>query len=527
MELDQTTFYSILGLSSNATPTEISKSYKNLARRLHPDKSKSTYSEDLFKLIVQAHSILTDEQKKLKYDRELMLTGLYGYNPNRNDQSATEKVDNKFGVTNYPRKSQPYESQPYGFGFDTTRTKHTANKDKESATKSTKTTKFTSFNVKSYKRAQRRRSDDPVGNSHNIDTDMNSSEPPNYSNNNNNNNNNNDNYDDNIQSDDLNMRMDSDMPIEEENPSSKEYTPSYESVESNPFMTEHNSNDNNVNEVKKERLFSEEDEGHEDEKSRSKIPKYTDDPIDPEHIVNKWDHIQRHHLRTRQKNKEYARRSSSPMKTSPVTNGYGVDVNWKDNLRDIITKMTNIDQDNHQFSATKRSEDIAFDLENINESLDSIPLPASKRSKTDEDEGFLHKPVNITLPRVYKKELLHEEESFVMPEILERQLPNPPNFHVDISNPLELDNCKKDVIRYNMECNDMKREILSTYMNRLMIDMKNNEKLTRIENTALWLKCRRFDTGLTNKIQEVEYKQSVVAHTFSNMISGLYPSDTM
>lgn len=521
MELDQTTLYSILGLSSNATHTEISKSYKNLARRLHPDKSKSTYSEELFKLIVEAHSTLTDEQEKSRYDRELMLNGLYGYNPNQKHHPTTETSNDNFGTSNYPRKSKPYESQPYGFGFESAKNSNfNAREEKESGKNSTKTTKLKSFNVKSYKRAQRRHSDDPVGKTN----DINSSEPSQ---------NIHDQY--NTRKDDSNMPMESNFPVEEEHPSPKEYTPSEfrdESVDPNPFMTNNNSNHNVFNETRKERLFSEEEEEEQEDdheenfESRSKMPRYGEDMTDPENPVNKWDHLHRQHIRTRQRTKDSSRRSSSPMKMSPVTNDIGVDDTWKANLRDIINKMTNIDQNNSIFTASKRSEDIAFDLENINESLDSIPLPASKRSKTDEDEGFLHKPVNTTLPRIYKKEILHEEESFIIPEILDRHLPNPPNFHVDISNSLELENCKKDVIRFNMECNDMKREILSTYMNRLMIDMNNNEKLVRMENTSLWLKCRRFDTELTNKIQELEYKQSVVAHTFSNMISGMYPTDS-
>ena len=40
-QLDRTTYYSILGLTSNATSSEVHKSYLKLARLLHPDKTKT------------------------------------------------------------------------------------------------------------------------------------------------------------------------------------------------------------------------------------------------------------------------------------------------------------------------------------------------------------------------------------------------------------------------------------------------------------------------------------------------------
>ena len=61
-------------------------------------------------------------------------------------------------------------------------------------------------------------------------------------------------------------------------------------------------------------------------------------------------------------------------------------------------------------------------------------------------------------------------------------------------------------------------------MNRLMFDMENKERLLRIENIGTWLKCRQYDSELANKIQELEYKQSMIIHAFNNMISGIYSS---
>jgi DnaJ-class molecular chaperone len=66
-------FYAILGLTSEATNGEISKAYRDLARKYHPD---STQEEDVqaaiarFKEVVQAYEVLNDKAKKADYDRK-------------------------------------------------------------------------------------------------------------------------------------------------------------------------------------------------------------------------------------------------------------------------------------------------------------------------------------------------------------------------------------------------------------------------------------------------------------------------
>jgi molecular chaperone DnaJ len=59
-------YYEILGLSKNATQSDIKKKYRQLAKEKHPD---SGGNEDEFKEIAEAYSVLSDETKKNKYDR--------------------------------------------------------------------------------------------------------------------------------------------------------------------------------------------------------------------------------------------------------------------------------------------------------------------------------------------------------------------------------------------------------------------------------------------------------------------------
>ncbi len=65
-------YYSILGVSRNATPQEIKEAYKKLAKAHHPDMvadMDKAQAEKRFKEINEAYQVLSDPQKKQMYDR--------------------------------------------------------------------------------------------------------------------------------------------------------------------------------------------------------------------------------------------------------------------------------------------------------------------------------------------------------------------------------------------------------------------------------------------------------------------------
>lgn len=63
--------YSILGVSTSATEEEIKKAYKELAKKLHPDRNNGIETEQ-FKEINEAYDILSDKKKKAEYDKEII-----------------------------------------------------------------------------------------------------------------------------------------------------------------------------------------------------------------------------------------------------------------------------------------------------------------------------------------------------------------------------------------------------------------------------------------------------------------------
>jgi len=63
-------YYSILGVTKNASSDEIKKAYRKLALKYHPDRNKGDkVSEDKFKEVTKAYEVLSDTQKKQTYDQ--------------------------------------------------------------------------------------------------------------------------------------------------------------------------------------------------------------------------------------------------------------------------------------------------------------------------------------------------------------------------------------------------------------------------------------------------------------------------
>jgi molecular chaperone DnaJ len=63
-------YYEVLGVSKSADATELKKAYRKLAVQYHPDRNPDDKSaEDKFKEAAEAYEVLTDPDKKARYDR--------------------------------------------------------------------------------------------------------------------------------------------------------------------------------------------------------------------------------------------------------------------------------------------------------------------------------------------------------------------------------------------------------------------------------------------------------------------------
>jgi molecular chaperone DnaJ len=121
----QKDYYGVLGVSRDAKPEEIRKSYRHLARKYHPDVNPGNKgAEEKFKQLSEAYEILSDEKKRKIYDQygfyaDNLPPGGYGAGPTsgRSANSPPPGVDfSGFDFSNMDDSGAEAGGRASGFG---------------------------------------------------------------------------------------------------------------------------------------------------------------------------------------------------------------------------------------------------------------------------------------------------------------------------------------------------------------------------------------------------------------------------
>lgn len=98
-------YYQILGVSRDCSPDELKRSYRRLARRYHPDVCREDGAEERFKEISNAYAVLSDPQRRMRYDR-------YGDDNGRASAGAPSDIFDIFNQV-FGGRGGPFDS-PFG-----------------------------------------------------------------------------------------------------------------------------------------------------------------------------------------------------------------------------------------------------------------------------------------------------------------------------------------------------------------------------------------------------------------------------
>ncbi|QWT18281.1 DnaJ domain-containing protein [Collinsella sp. zg1085] len=104
--MNQKDYYALLGVASTATKKEIQKAFQKKARTLHPDVNKAPDAEAQFKEVSEAYAVLSDDQKRARYDALRAGNPFAGYSNTAPSSAGGAYTAGGFGAF------------PFGFPFD-------------------------------------------------------------------------------------------------------------------------------------------------------------------------------------------------------------------------------------------------------------------------------------------------------------------------------------------------------------------------------------------------------------------------
>lgn len=572
-QLDETTFYSVLGLKYGASEVQIRKAYMKLARELHPDKSKSDEAAELFKKVAHAHFILTDKKEKMQYDSKILAKGLYDYTPRMKKSGRTGLNDGTYlhskkssldaEVKQKPRKSRPYEEQPYGFGVENN--KH-SNKN---------IPLFKTFSAKSYQNSKKattpprakqpqetnpfnKRSSESARDKLKEATASSSSSSR-------------------ASSDESDIKMKSKMARMEERipnrgthakaPDSPfqdstrrhfartKYVSSKSTRRSlSPVKNTPNSSTETLHNVK--HIFN-------SMSDRLKNTLFGSDPQQPEKISSE------RKIMSDEEIEDFLRKNVESEPREPDRQNLSSSINLNtDNFdekekevfqaRNQTTELdiddhlgTNFDiLDNVNEKEKESPDEIAigleelevnlpnnkesFDMRNVSDSLDKYKVKRMKRSLDIADtkppnssytsSENLQEPVNIPLPRIYKPDPIPLQDFNIDLSISNIKLPEIPNLQCNVLDRSQVLQCQRRMLQFNKETNDTKRKLLLILSQRFTADENLQDRMIRVENVNNLVHAKSYDIDVVTKLNELQNRQRIVAENHANLMNTVYAS---
>ena len=112
MATSERDYYQILGLHKSASADDIKKAYRRLARQFHPDLhsgSKKSEMEKKFKELNAAHEVLSDPEKRKKYDQ---------YGPSWEQADAYEQARRQAGANRESGPNTPFGAEGFSDIFE-------------------------------------------------------------------------------------------------------------------------------------------------------------------------------------------------------------------------------------------------------------------------------------------------------------------------------------------------------------------------------------------------------------------------
>ena len=104
-------YYKTLGVERTASADEIKKAYRKLAMKYHPDRNQGNkQAEDQFKEINEAYEVLTDPEKRSKYDR--LGRSWQQYQQGGGDPSGSPVRQARGSPAHRLRRRDPHQQRP-------------------------------------------------------------------------------------------------------------------------------------------------------------------------------------------------------------------------------------------------------------------------------------------------------------------------------------------------------------------------------------------------------------------------------